>query len=239
MDWRAGFPRAVYQRERRLPFLRRNIERTMTSDAKKSYAREFSHKTSTETRNKSHHKVHSTQNAMINVPEISYRLFDSVTRQPLLPRSRVRDGEDDVDETWRISKQIDSLVASHNISETTRDYMKKWNTFMMRLKLSSNIYLAEALAQFVTDQKDWFAGRKDRIREFTLHANVLRLRGTIAIDCILDCLSIIRNTSIPNSEINERVGKSKEKRHEGAIVHDKPEALSECKAKFRTLYPQQ
>ena len=228
MDWRADIPRAVYQRERRLPFLRRNIERTMNYDAKKSYDREFSHKTTTGTRNASCHEAQSVRNAMVNVPEISHRLFDSTTKQPLLPKSRVKDGEDDVDETWRISKQIDSLVANHNISATTRDYMQKWNTFMMRLKLSSNIYLAAALTQFVADEKEWFAGQQDRIREFTFHANVLRLRGTITVDCILDCLSIIRNTGAPNSGTNERVEKSQEKLFEQAIVLDASDVLSEC-----------
>jgi hypothetical protein len=237
MDWRADIPRVVYQRERRLPFLRRNIERTMTSDAKKLYTSEFGHKTTTG--NKSHHEAQSGRIAKINVPVISQRLFDSTTRQPLLPKSRVRNGEDDVDEAWRVSKQIDSLVASHNISETTKDYMKQWNTFMMRLKLSSNIYLAEALTQFVTDEKEWFAGQQDRIREFTLHANVLRLRGIITVDCILDCLSIMRHTGTPSSETNERVEKNKEKRPEQIIVLDTPEGLSERQSKRMAQCPQQ
>ena len=206
----------------------------MTSDAKKSYIRELGHKNPSEPRNKSHQQAHARRDAMVDVPEISQRLFNSITRQPLQANTRLRDGEDDVDEAWRISKQIDSLVAKHNISDTTKDYMKKWNSFMMRLKLSSNFYLAEALVQFVTNEKEWFAGQRERIREFTLHANVLRLRGTIKVDCILDCLSIMRDTRTSSSEINKRRGENKEQWPKQATVLDTSERLSEHRAEVRT-----
>src|SRR5438045_1375716 len=131
MDITANIARATLQRQRHIPFLRRNVERTMASDARLKY-RNSSYESNTTNGNEERHVSPPEPAAIIQVPDIPHRLFDSTSRQPLQPKARIADWKDHVDETWRVSKQIDSLVSSHLISDTTKQYMITWNTFMIR-----------------------------------------------------------------------------------------------------------
>jgi VEFS-Box of polycomb protein len=130
---------------------------------------------------------------LLTIPRTKRRLCDAIVKNVLAPGEKLGAIDDNLETTWRTAKHVLTIEDRPDISSDTKDYIQKWNLFVAPLKLSSSYYVPRALITFVEENKDWFAERKARITEFSLHATSLRLRGIVDVECFAKCIHMLRD----------------------------------------------
>lgn len=140
----------------------------------------------------------------LTVPETKRRLCDPVSKHILTPGEELHDIDDNLETHWRTAKHVEMIKDRPDISIDAKDYIMKWDLYVTPLRLSSNYYVPQALLRFVEENKAWFAEKPCRVREFSLHATSLRLRGSIDIKCFAKCVSLLQDCSRLNTTPEER-----------------------------------
>ena len=131
----------------------------------------------------------------MNVPKTKRRLCDAINKHILTPEEELHGIDDNLETDWRTNKHVEMVNSRPDISSNAKDYIIKWDSYVTPLRLSSNLYLPQVLLRFVEDNRIWFAEQSCRVREFSLHATALRLRGSIDIECFAKCVTLLQEHS--------------------------------------------
>lgn len=125
----------------------------------------------------------------IVVPTIKQPLFDPLSKALIEPGSEIRPLV--ADDTWLIQKHCDTLQDFVDVDPAEKEYMKEWDSFILRKRISSDAYFARAFLQFVQEKGPWLAAKKSRLQEFGKHLSVLIARGSLKNDTIKGALALI------------------------------------------------
>lgn len=126
------------------------------------------------------------------IPNTGQKLYHPVTKHVLKAGEELFARDYYLEDLWRSAKHVDVVKELPNIGDDARDYIMKWDYYATSLKLSCNLHLSRAVVDFIRIHRVWLAERKIRIRECSLHVTVLRLRGSIHIECFTKCITILQ-----------------------------------------------
>jgi hypothetical protein len=164
----------------------------------------------------------------MKVPRTKQRLCDAINKHILTPEEELHGIDDNLETYWRTTKHVEMVNSRPDISTNAKDYIIKWDSYVTPLRLSSNFYLPQVLLRFLEENRVWFAEQSCRVREFSLHAASLRLRGSIDIECFAKCVILLQEHS--------RLYAAPEEIHQESPVKDAIEhAAGEEAAKERAL----
>ncbi|KAK0634778.1 hypothetical protein B0T17DRAFT_16741 [Bombardia bombarda] len=116
---------------------------------------------------------------VVLVPKIKQPLFDALSKKELKAGTEVRQHE--IDDSWLIAKHRDNLLDFTDVTNNEKEYMVKWDAFILKKHISSQAYLPRAFSQFVKEKAAWIVSEKHKNRavEFSKHASMLLLRQVI------------------------------------------------------------
>jgi hypothetical protein len=134
----------------------------------------------------------SPKSFQLTVPWTERRLCDTDIKNVLVPGEEIGGIDSNREVIWRLAKHASTIEARSDISNDTKEYIMKWDSFVMPLRLSSKYYVPHALTMFVSENMQWFHARKTRMKEFGLHVTSLRLRGIIDLECFAKCVNLLR-----------------------------------------------
>lgn len=129
----------------------------------------------------------------LTVPRTKGRLCDALIKNVFIVGEELDIIDEKLETSWRTAKHVARIEDNPDIRSDAKDYILKWDSFVTSLMLSSNYYVPQALLTFVNENKNWFAQRRARITEFSLHATSLRLRGSIDIECFAKCINLLQD----------------------------------------------
>ncbi|KLU81614.1 hypothetical protein MAPG_00699 [Magnaporthiopsis poae ATCC 64411] len=111
------------------------------------------------------------------VPNVKNRLFDPLSKAELVPGADVPKVV--CDDAWLIQKHRDHLQDFVDIGPSEKEYMKEWDAFNFKNRMSSEAYIKRAFVSFVAAKASWLVGSESRMVEFGKHLAVLTARGVI------------------------------------------------------------
>ncbi|KAI3398154.1 hypothetical protein diail_9776 [Diaporthe ilicicola] len=109
------------------------------------------------------------------VPETKQPLFDSLSKTKLVPGTEVRQSV--ADDTWLIQKHRDIVQDFIDVDAAEKDYIKQWDAFIQKRRISSDAFISRAVLEFVNEKMQWLLSSHARIQEFGKHLTVLIARG--------------------------------------------------------------
>ena len=139
-----------------------------------------------------HSKLSHRPRKKYYVPKTSKPLYDTITKQILEPGTEIPNSDDEKDESWLHQKHRDIIMDYGDVTDDEKDYILKWNPFIMTEQLTCETHLADAILVFVESNKFWFAQRLSRKREFGKTMETFLMRGVVDAKCLDKCISILR-----------------------------------------------
>ncbi|PQE09844.1 zinc finger domain-containing PHD-finger protein [Rutstroemia sp. NJR-2017a BBW] len=113
------------------------------------------------------------------VPETKTPLYDLITKRVLRAGEELPDSDDEKDEHWLFQKQRDLVNDFTDVTDDEKDYIIRWNDYILPLRLTADTYLPAALVRFVESNRIWFAERHSRKRELLKYIEGNVMRGSI------------------------------------------------------------
>lgn len=138
------------------------------------------------------------------VPKTPKPLYDTVTKRILQPGEEIPDSDDEKDEGWLHQKHRDIILDFTDVTDDEKDYITRWNPFIMEMHLTCEKYLPEACLRFVEANVDWFAERKSRKAEFCKLMETFIMRGVVEQQCLDKCADILRTAEKTKGKRAER-----------------------------------
>lgn len=126
------------------------------------------------------------------VPKTSKPLYDTITKQILEPGQEIPNSDDEKDEGWLHQKHRDIILDFTDVTDDEKDYIIRWNPFIMEEHLTCEAYLPDAILRFVECNKFWFAQRMSRKGEFLKSMEAFMMRGVVSQECFQKCINILR-----------------------------------------------
>ncbi|KAH8657122.1 hypothetical protein BGZ60DRAFT_140210 [Tricladium varicosporioides] len=126
------------------------------------------------------------------VPKAPRPLYDTINKRRLEPGEELPSSDDEKDETWLHQKHRDAINDFTDLTDDEKDFITKWNPFIMNLQLTSTKYLPEALLRFVEENKAWLKEKNSRIRRLTFECQAFLMRKSIERKTVSDCMAILR-----------------------------------------------
>ena len=145
------------------------------------------------------------------VPKTSKPLFNTVTKQLLEPGSEIPNSDDEKDESWLHQRHRDIVMDYEDVTDDEKDFIIRWNPFIMEEQLTGETHLSEVILRFVEANKFWFVERASRKKELAKTTEIFIMRGVVSQKCLEKCIQILRGA--------EKMGGSKEKE---AMEVDRP-----------------
>jgi len=126
------------------------------------------------------------------VPKTNRPLFDTMTKRVLEPGEEIPLSDDEKEENWLHQKHRDIILDYADVTDDEKDYILRWNPFIMEARLTSELHLPGALLRFVKENRFWFAKRWSRKREFCKTMETFLMRGIINHECLHKCSEILK-----------------------------------------------
>ncbi|KAH6669920.1 hypothetical protein B0J14DRAFT_702954 [Halenospora varia] len=126
------------------------------------------------------------------VPKAPKPLYDTINKRRLEPGEELPSSDDEKDETWLHQKHRDAINDFTDLTDDEKDFITKWNPFIMSLQLTSTKYLPEALLRFVEENKAWLKQKNSRIRRLTFECQAFLMRKAIERKTVSDCMAVLR-----------------------------------------------
>lgn len=117
----------------------------------------------------------SRKEKKVLVPATKQPLFDPLSKSKLVPGTEVRLPV--ADDSWLIQKHRDIVQDFCDVDAAEKEYIKEWDAFIQKRRISSEAFIGRAVLEFVTDKLDWLLESKSRSQEFGKHLTVLIARG--------------------------------------------------------------
>lgn len=111
----------------------------------------------------------------IYVPETKQPLFDPLSKAKLTPGTEFRPPV--ADDGWLIQKHRDIVQDFCDVGFEEKEYIKEWDAFIQKRRISSEAFIGRALVDFVNEKLSWLLESKSRSQEFGKHLTVLIARG--------------------------------------------------------------
>ncbi|KAJ9149903.1 Polycomb protein suz12-B [Pleurostoma richardsiae] len=175
-----------------------------------------------------HLKVHQKplvrrKEQKIVIPSIKQPLFDPLSKALLEPGTELR--EYYPDETWLIQKHRDTIQDFFDVDPTEKEYMKEWDAFIIKRKISSDAYIPRAFSAFVREKATWLVGSIARVQEFGKHLSVLIARESLDEQTIQEALARIqeaRSQKQSEQEPKESAKEAQYKSSKGCTICARP-----------------
>ncbi len=139
----------------------------------------------------------------LTIPRTRHRLFHPVTTHFLTEGEEISTCSYHMESSWRTAKHVDAIKELPDIGNDAKDYIIKWDFYTTPLRLSCNLYVPRVLIGFIETHRGWFAERRGRVRECSLHATALRLRRVIDMDCFTECITLLQECNILHKALEE------------------------------------
>lgn len=120
------------------------------------------------------------------MPNTGQPLFDPLSHALLQPDTDIR--PQIVDDTWLIQKHRDTLQDFVDVFPDEKEYMREWDGFVFKKRISSAAYLSREFLAFVRERGPWLVAKQSRMLEFGKHLSVLMARGVLEDTVIADAL---------------------------------------------------
>ncbi|CAD6451984.1 2cd831e8-c278-4e0d-8cdc-6736ab630691 [Sclerotinia trifoliorum] len=100
-------------------------------------------------------------------PDIVDRVFyDLRTKQVVQPGEELPDSDDEKDEAWLLHKRKWIINDYTDLTDDEKEYLIKWEEFIMGERQTGLSHLQEAIMRFVSRNRVWFAEKKARKKEW-------------------------------------------------------------------------
>jgi hypothetical protein len=118
------------------------------------------------------------------------RFFRLTAKRPLVEGEAISESDDDMDENWLLQKHRDTIESFSDTLKSEKEFIKKYDSHMLKENLSSNIHFREALIRFCRVNGSWLK-RQDMKFEFFKNTASLILQGVIDPESVTACIEII------------------------------------------------
>lgn len=125
------------------------------------------------------------------VPVTKQPLYDPLSKAELVPGTEVR--QPFADDTWLIQKHRDTVHDYSDVNPAEKEYMKEWDAFIIKKRISSDAYVARAFSEFVKEKAYWLVASQSRVEEFGKHLSVLTARAALDDQTIQDAVSRVQD----------------------------------------------
>jgi hypothetical protein len=89
-------------------------------------------------------------------------------------------------------KHRDAVNDYSDLTDEEKNYINRWNPFIMGEQLTSDRYLGDTLYRFVMTNRDWLVRKQSRLSEFARHCQMLKARGTVTAQQRATCFRALR-----------------------------------------------
>jgi hypothetical protein len=119
-----------------------------------------------------------------------------------------------------------------DVTDDEKDYIIRWNPFIMEEQLTCETHLSDAVLRFVETNKFWFAERASRKGVFGKTMESFIMRGVVSEKCFVKCVQILKEA--------EKMEGSKEKevmQEERPVSPSKQRGTLDCECGGHTQPP--
>ena len=127
--------------------------------------------------------------------------FRSTVKRTLREGEWLTESDDEMDESWLLQKHETTIESFHDVTDQEKEFIKKYDSHMLRENVSSNVHLSEALIRFCRLNRKWLR-RKSMKKEFHKNAATLVLHGVLRMLTVRECMQVIEQ---PGGEDDEAV----------------------------------
>ncbi|MCJ1353863.1 MAG: hypothetical protein MMC33_003850 [Icmadophila ericetorum] len=127
------------------------------------------------------------------------QFFRSTAKRPLQEGEDLSESDDEIDESWLLQKHEEAIESFQDISATEKEFIRRYDSYMLRENLSSSVHLNEALVRFCRKNREWLQ-RKEMKTEFHKHAAILVLHNVLKPTIIRMCAETIDGPKDTNDE---------------------------------------
>ncbi|RGP66456.1 hypothetical protein FLONG3_8893 [Fusarium longipes] len=113
----------------------------------------------------------------IIIPDSSQPLFDPISKARLKPGEELPTPV--VESSWLIQKHREDIGEFSDVSAEEKEYICKWDAFILEQNVTSGAYFRRAWLQFVKENAMWLASEGHRMIEFGKHMCVLMARDVL------------------------------------------------------------
>lgn len=181
-----------------------NNTEPIRSPSKSAAVRELSAKTGSKAASPADRKDEQSKKPKVLIPDTGRPLFDPVSKARLKPGDEVPEAIKD--NAWMIQKHRESIAEFSDVTPAEKEFVRKWDAFMLEQSLTTSAYFPRVWLSFVRDQACWLASSKHRMTEFAKHTSVLFARDVLDDKTVNDAFGFI----------NEERTKTKHKAREHA-----------------------
>jgi len=171
-----------------------NNDSSMTSSSQNS--RQSSPNTSTDLMDFEYHEPKQAKRKVFIIPKTAKPLYDTTTKQILQPGDEVSDDDGEIDENWLNHRKHDLLEEFIDVAPDEKEYLHRWNIFMVGQHLTSDKFLPQAVVKFAEANKTWLVEAGNHKLEFMRHLESFKLRGVLDNGCIDKCVTILRSEEL-------------------------------------------
>ena len=125
------------------------------------------------------------------VPQTSKPLFDTVSKRVLEPGEEIPESDDEKDEAWLHQKHRDIINDFTDLTDEEKEYITRWNPFIVEHHLTSEKYLPDACVRFAQANAAWIVERESRVVEFGKQMETFIIRGIVEQQCLDKCVDIL------------------------------------------------
>ncbi|KAI9053952.1 hypothetical protein LZ554_002896 [Drepanopeziza brunnea f. sp. 'monogermtubi'] len=148
------------------------------------------------------------QRRVFYAPTTTKPLYEATTKRLLKPGDELPRSDDETDEAWLHQSQRDGLndFTDEDVLPEEKDFMHRWNSFVVNEHLTSDKYLATVVVRFVEANKAWLVEKTSRRKEFMKQAENFILKGIFDERHLRHCLGVIEEErkAIAAREVAER-----------------------------------
>jgi hypothetical protein len=180
------------------------------------------------------------------VPKTNKPLYDTVTKQVLEPGAEIPNSDEEKDEGWLHQKHRDIIMDFTDVTDDEKDYIIRWNPFIMGEVLTCETHLSDAVLRFVEANKFWFGERTSRKGVFGKSMESFIMRGVVSEKCFVKCIQILREAekmeSSKGKELMEEERPVSPAKQRGTLdcecgAHTKPPDRVICRGKVSVRSP--
>lgn len=111
------------------------------------------------------------------MPHTKTTLYHPLSKTPLEPGTEIE--RYTADEDWLIKKHRDCLDDYTDVSDNEKEYLKRWDAYILPFHLTSELYLPPHFVRFAKENACWIVAKASRRIEFCYHFQTLAARGVI------------------------------------------------------------
>ncbi|ESZ90395.1 hypothetical protein SBOR_9231 [Sclerotinia borealis F-4128] len=116
----------------------------------------------------------------VYTPDVVDRVFyDLRTKRVLEPAEELPDSDDEKDEAWFLHKRKWIINDYIDLTDDEKEYLIKWEEFIMAERLTNTRHLSETIKRFVARNRVWFAEKKARKQEWHKQVELLVMRDKL------------------------------------------------------------